>query len=43
MDNANYEQITLSEKELGENKYYIIENSNVRVTFYKGRAVAVEI
>ena len=43
MDNANYEQVTLSNDELGDNKYYIIENSVVKVTFYKSRPVAVEV
>jgi elongation factor P len=43
MDNANYEQVSLSEKELGDNRYFVIENSNVKVTYYKNRAVAVEV
>jgi len=43
MDSANYEQVTLTSEELADNKYYIIENGNVAVTFYRGRAVAVEV
>lgn len=43
MDNESYDQISLSEDELGDNKYFIIENSMVKVTFYKGKAVSVEI
>ncbi len=43
MDNSNFEQVSLSNNELGDNKFYIIENSVVRVTYYKGRPVAVEV
>ena len=43
MDSKSYEQFTLTSDELGDNKFYIIENSNVQVTFYKARAVAVEV
>jgi elongation factor P len=43
MDSGTYDQHTLTADELGDNKYYIIENSNVMVTFYRGRPVAVEV
>lgn len=43
MDVANYEQVTLSNEEVGDSKFYIVENGNVRVTFFRGRAVAVEV
>ena len=43
MDNKSYDQIELSGAEVGDNKYYIIENSVVRVTFYKGKPVALEL
>lgn len=43
MDNSTYEQYTLTNEELGDNKFYIKENSNVRVTFFESRPVAVEI
>ena len=43
MDIANYEQVTLSQDEVGDARFYIVENGNARVTFYKGRAVAVEV
>jgi elongation factor P len=42
MDNKTYEQLNLSEADLGENKYYIVENSNAQVTFFQGKAVAIE-
>ncbi len=43
MDSGTYDQYTLSSEELGDNKFYIIENSNVMVTFYRGRPVSVEV
>lgn len=43
MDNNTYDQVTLTEDEVGESKYYLIENAQVRVTIFKGKAVAIEI
>ena len=43
MDNNTYEQFSLTEEDLGDNKYYILPDSTVRVTFFKGRPVSVEI
>ena len=43
MDVSNYEQFTLTKDEVGEASNYIIENSNVRCTFFRGRAVAVDV
>ncbi len=43
MDNNSYEQVSLSQDEVDEAKYYLIENSLVRVTYYKGKAVAIEL
>lgn len=43
MDVSNYEQFSLSQEEVGDARFYIIENGNARVTFYRGRAVAVEV
>lgn len=43
MDNATFDQVTLTNEELGDAKYFIIENSVVRVTFFEGKAVAVEL
>lgn len=42
MDNASFEQYTLSKEELGDSRYYIIENSVVRLTFYRSKPIAVE-
>ena len=43
MDNTNYEQFALTDKELGNHVNFIIEGSVVRLTFYQGKAVACEI
>jgi elongation factor P len=43
MDNKSFDQVTLSQEEIGDSKHYIVENCVVKVTFYKGRAVAIEV
>ena len=43
MDNTSYDQLTLSEEDVGDNKYYLIENATVRITIYNGKAVAIEL
>jgi len=43
MDMETYDQVELSEKEIADTKNYIIENAIVRITFFEGRAVAVEV
>ena len=43
MDQETYDQISLSEEDVDEAKYYLIENALVRVTRYKGKAVAIEV
>ena len=43
MDNTSYDQLTLSEEDVGDNKYYLIENATVRITIYDGKAVAIEL
>ena len=43
MDNTSYDQVSLTPEELGENKFYIMENSIVKVTFYQGRPIAIEV
>ncbi|MGE0172319.1 MAG: elongation factor P [Oligoflexales bacterium] len=42
MDLASYDQVTLTSEELGESKYFIVENSVVKVLFYQGKPVSVE-
>ena len=43
MDNESYEQETLSPDEIGDSKDFIIENMAVTVTFYKGKAVSLDL
>ena len=43
MDNNTYDQITLTNEEVGDAKFYLIENSVVRVTVYNGKPVAIEL
>lgn len=43
MDNKSYDQIPLSEDEVGDAKFYLVENSIVRLTIYKGKPVAIDL
>lgn len=43
MDNSTYDQVTLSADDVGDNQYYIVENSVCRVLFYQGKAVSMDI
>lgn len=42
MDTANYEQIALSNADVGETKNYLVENSIIKVVFFNGRPIGVE-
>lgn len=43
MSQENYEQIVMSEDDLGESKYYLVENLKVVILFYNDKAVAVDV
>jgi elongation factor P len=43
MDNETYEQLTLTEEQLGDGKQYLIENMNIHVVSHKGRLIGVEM
>ncbi len=43
MDTKTYDQVTLKAEDIGDAKNYLKENSIVRVMFYKGRAVTVDV
>jgi len=43
MDNTTYDQISLTADEIGDAINYIIENSIVNVTYYKGKAVTIDV
>ena len=42
MDQASYDQISLTAEEVGDAKDYMLENSVIAVTYYNGKPVAVE-
>lgn len=43
MDKETFDQVTLTLDELGDAKFFIVENSEARVTFYEGKPVSVEL
>jgi elongation factor P len=43
MDNETFEQPAISEKALGESAAYLKEGMEVKLTFYKGEAIDVEL
>src|SRR5512139_3261426 len=43
MDNETYEQIMLTEEQMGEARQYLIENLNVEVLFFNQAPLAVEL
>ena len=43
IDNNTYDQVALTIEEVGDSKYYLVENSVARVTIYKGKPVAIEL
>ena len=42
MDQESYDQVPLTLDEIGDARFYIIENSVVSVTYYNGKPVAVQ-
>jgi len=42
MNTENYEQVSLSSEELGDNVYYLIANVKFMVDFYEGKPVGIE-
>ncbi len=43
MDTETYEQIPLTEEQLGDNRLYLKENMNVYILYFKGEPIAVEL
>ena len=43
MDNSTFDQFVIKEHELGNNVYFIIEGSSVKVMFYRGKPVTCEV
>jgi elongation factor P len=43
MDNVSYEQVSIPAEALGDQRLFLLDNTNVSVLFYKGRAVGVDL
>ena len=43
MDTTNYEQISLSEQQLGDSINYLKENMEIKVLYYKGQPINIEV
>ena len=43
MDNDNYEQVELSEEQVGDTKNFLAENMNVEVLFYEGMPISINL
>ncbi len=43
MDNETYEQIMLTEEQMGDGRLYLIDNLNVEVLFYNKQPITVEL
>jgi len=43
MNSSNYEQVSLSEDIIGDNKYFILPNTKVQVEFYNNNPVGIEL
>jgi|SRR5690554_326854 len=41
MDTQNYEQVTITDEQLGETVYYLLDNTEVDVVFFEGRPIGV--
>jgi elongation factor P len=43
MDTTSYEQISLNEKQLGDNINYLKENMEIKVLYHKGQPINIEV
>jgi elongation factor P len=43
MDLEAYEQISLDQKTVGEKKFYLVENLEIEVLYFKGKPIAIEM
>lgn len=43
MDQESFEQIAMTDEEIGENRFYLVENLKVVILFYNEKAVAVDV
>ncbi len=42
MEKENYNQISLNEDDIGDNRFYLIENLEVTVMFFNGRGIGID-
>ena len=43
MDNETYEQVAITEEDVGESRKWMIDGMNVSVLFHNGKAIGVEV
>ncbi|MBI2603312.1 MAG: elongation factor P [Deltaproteobacteria bacterium] len=43
MDTNTYDQVSLTNEDVGDAQYYLIENSQARVTYYRGKPVSIDL
>jgi elongation factor P len=43
MDQTNYEQMVMSEEEIGESKFYLLENMECQILLFNDKAIAVDV
>ncbi|PKO15038.1 elongation factor P [candidate division BRC1 bacterium HGW-BRC1-1] len=43
MNSENYEQVAINEEQLGDSAKYMTEGMSVKIDFYEGQAIAVEL
>lgn len=43
MDNESYEQVTISNELIGDNKAYLMENMNVKILFFQGNPIGIDL
>ncbi len=43
MDTSSYEQISMSEQQLGDSINYLKENTEIKVLYYKGRPINIDV
>lgn len=43
MDTGNYEQISLQDADVGDYKLYFLENAEVKILFYQGKPIGIDV
>lgn len=43
MDLNAYEQVALDKEEIGDNRFYLIENLEIEVLYFRGRPIAIDL